>query len=316
MTSNAELIKKAHLTVADLEANGGKLNPEQSNAFIQKLIEQPTILNVARTVRMTAPQRLIEKIGFGTRIMHAATSGTALNAGDRAVPTTEKLQLSTKEVIAEVNLPYDVIEDNIERGNIGTGSDGSDTGGGIVDTIMNLIAQRAAADLEELALLGDTGSGDTYLAQLDGYIKQANVNVVDWQNGLIDRALFKKGVQTIEPKYLRNRASMRHYVSVRNEIEYRDTLADRQTGLGDAQFQGTGRVFANGIPLVTAELMPETNALTTNPQNLIWGVQRDMHFEVDKDIRQRLWILVLTLRIDFLIEEAEAIIKYENIQAT
>lgn len=315
MTSNAELIQKAHLTVADLEANGGKLNPEQANAFIQKLIEQPTILNVARTVRMSAPQRLIEKIGFGTRIMHAATSGQALSSGDRAVPTTEKLQLNTKEVIAEVNLPYDVIEDNIERGQIGTSSDGADTGGGIVDTIMNLIAQRAAADLEELALLGDQASGDPYLAQLDGYIKQANVNVVDWQNGLIDRQMFKKGVQTILPKYLRNRASMRHYVSVRNEIEYRDTLADRQTGLGDAQFQGTGRVFANGIPLAPAELMPETHALTTNPRNLIWGVQRDMHFEVDKDIRQRLWILVLTLRIDFLVEESEALIRYENIQA-
>ncbi len=130
---------------------------------------------------MSSPQRQINKISFATRILKPAVSNTPLSVGDRSSPTTEQVLLTTKEVIAEVRLPYDVIEDNIERGNIGqmTDTNGTPTSGGIRDTIMTLIAERAALDLEELALLGDTGSGDPYLALLDGWLIQSTSNVVD-----------------------------------------------------------------------------------------------------------------------------------------
>lgn len=315
MPSNAELMQKADMTVADLAANGGLLNPEQSDTFIRKLIEAPTLLNVARTVTMSAPSRKIEKIGFGTRILRPGVSGTPLDPADRSAATTELVQLDTKEVIAEVNLPYDVIEDNIERGNIGNASDGSDTGGGIADTIMALIAERVAADLEELAIQGDTGSADAYLALLDGFLVQATTNVVDNQNQVISRDMFKQGIKTIQAKYLRNRGSMRHMVSVNNETEYRDQIANRQTQVGDNALQGTVPVFSQGVPLRSAELMPDTNGITTNPLNMIFGIQRNIHVETDKDIRSRVYIIVVTARVDFKYEEEEAVIKYENIAA-
>jgi len=315
MSTNDTLMQKADWAVSDLNSNGGLLNPEQSNRFIRKLIEQPTLLRQARTVTMSAPQRNINKLQFANRIMKPATSGTALSQSDRSKPVTEQVNLNTKEVIAEVRLPYDVIEDNIERGNIGTHTEGGnpEADGGIKDTIMTLIAERAALDLEELALLGDTSSGDPYLALLDGYLQLATSNTVDAGTAAISKDVFKQMCQALPDQYMRNRAQMRHFASVDNEIAYRDTLADRETAMGDANIQGMNPVFAHGIRVEPASLMPETHVLMTNPMNLIWGVQRQIHVETDKDIKSREYIIVLTTRVDFQIEEPDATVKTINL---
>jgi hypothetical protein len=313
--NNQELMQKADWAVGDLDTNGGKLNDEQANQFIRKLLVQPTILNQSRTVTMSSPQRQINKINFASRILKPAVSNTPLSVGDRSAPTTEQVLLTTKEVIAEVRLPYDVIEDNIERGNIGahTDTNGTPASGGIRDTIMTLIAERAALDLEELALLGDTGSGDTFLALNDGWLVQATTNVVDLAGAAISKDTFKQGLQAMPDQYLRNRAAMRHFVSVDNEIAYRDSLANRETALGDAQIQGTSPVFGFGVPVEAAALMPAVNGISTNPLNMIFGIQRDVWIETDKDISSRVYIIVLTMRMDFKYEEEEAVVKYINI---
>jgi len=308
---NQDIIKKADLALADLSADGGLLLPEQSDRFIQVMVDSPTILNSARVVKMSGPQRNINKIGFGSRILRPAVSGSALIAGDRAKPTTSQVQLNTKEVIAEINLPYDVIEDNIERGSIGgTLQQGA---GGLHDTILTLIAERAALDLEELILLGDTASGDAYLALLDGYLKQATAHVVNGGAATISKALFKAGVKAMPDKYLRNRSALSHFISVDNETEYRDTYANRNTQLGDDQLQGNNKIFTFGSEVRAVPLMPAAKGLFTDPMNLIFGVQRKINIEFDRDIRARTFVIVLTARIDAQIEETDAVVSYTNI---
>lgn len=312
--SNRELMKKADWAVSDLASNGGLLNPEQADTFIRKLLIQPTLLKQSRVVTMNAPQRKINKIGFASRILNPATSATALASGSRSKPTTEQIQLNTTEVIAEVHLPYDLIEDNIEQGGIQGGVVPGDTiGGGIKDTIMSLIAERAALDLEELALKGDTTSGDPYLALKDGFLKQISTNVVDAGNNTISKAIFKAGVKAMPPQYLRDRAVLNHFISVNNETEYRDTLASRETALGDSQFAGVAPVYALGSPVQAVGLMPGANGIFTNPQNFIFGIQRQINIEAAKDIQARVFIIVLTARIDFRIEQEDACVKYINI---
>lgn len=313
-----------------MESNGGKLLPEQANAFIRKLLAQPTLLKQVRSVVMSSPQRNINKIQFGKRILRAGTQGTSLDtaaidgvfdplaeAAARAKPTTEQVQLNTKEVIAEIRLPYDLIEDNIERGNIGQATDtgGSPAGGGIVDTIMTLIAERAALDMEELAIQGDTSvvGADPYLGMLDGFLVLADQNVVDAGGATINKNVFKAAMKGMPDQYLRNLNALRNFVSVDNEIEYRDTLANRETALGDGTVTGDRRVSAYGVPVEAVSLMPAANGLMTNPLNMIFGIQRNIHIETDKDIRKREYIIVLTARLDFQIEEAEAVTKVINL---
>jgi hypothetical protein len=308
---NADIIKKADIALSDLANNGGLLLPEQTDTFIRTLIDQPTLLNQARVVAMNAPQRKINKIGFGSRILKAATSATALADSDRSKPDLGQVSLNTKEVIAEIHLPYDVIEDNIERGNINVAM--QQGAGGIHDTIVQLIAERAALDLEELCLLGDTGSVDPYLALFDGYMKLANVNAVN-VGATISKSAFKAALKAMPTKYLRNRSQLIHFLSVDNETEYRDTLANRNTALGDASVEGNNSLYAFGSQVQGVALMPATGGLFTNPLNLIFGIQRKINIEYDKDIRARTFIIVLTARVDCAIEQSDAVVKYTGIQ--
>ena len=321
MSNQARL--KADLAIADLSTNGGELTDEQANKFIRKLIEQPTIIRALRVIEMSGPTRQINKLGFGSRILRAGVQGTALaeDAGDTGVgrsrPTSEQILLTTSEQIAEIRIPYDVMEDNIERGGIGAQTEvgGTAFSGGIRDTILALAAERVSLDLEELALLGDTGSGDTYLAQLDGFIKigEDDGNISDHGGGAIDKTLFKGGLKTLPDQYVRNRSRMRHYVSIDQEVNYRDTLADRGTALGDSMIQGTTPVFGFGVPIGPVALMPEDKGMFTDPKNLIMGVQRNVMMEFDKEITTREYIIVITARVAFEIEEPDAVVVYNNI---
>lgn len=317
---NQEIINKADLALADLAA-GGLMNPEQSSTFIRTMLLQPTLLKQARVVTMGGPQKKIDKIGFGSRIMRAARQAAgnrALTESERAKPNFGKIELNTKEVIAEINLPYEVIEDQIEQAglNLGTGAannSGNPVSGQFKDTIMQMIAERAALDLEELALLGDTGSVDPYLALVDGYLKLATAHVLDNGAAGVSRELFKEGLKAMPKQFLRNKVALRHYLSHNNEIDYRDSLADRETGLGDTIVEGFRGVFGYGVPVEPVALMPETQGLLTIPQNLVMGIQRNISLEVDKDIRERVFIIVLTARVDFQLEEADAVVTYDNI---
>jgi len=310
MSSNQDLVKKADLALADL-ASGGLLNPEQTDKFIQTLLESPTLINSARVVTMNAPQKKINKIGFGSRILHPGVSSTPLADVDRVKPNLGQILLQSKEVIAEIHLPYDVLEDNIEGGNINAAAGSS--AGGLQDTIMTLVGQRAALDLEELAILGDTASGDAYLALTDGFLKRATAHVVDAGAVTINKDVFKAAIKAMPDKYLRVRGENSFFVSVDNETEYRDTVANRVTGLGDAALVTANSLAAFGSPIVAAPLMPNTKGIYTNPNNLIFGIQRRVNIEYDKDIRARKFIIVLTARVDFQIEEVNAIVAINNI---
>jgi hypothetical protein len=303
MASFRSIVEKADLAVSNLSTDGGYLNPIQANTFIRMVQEQPTILNDVRMVPMNGPRMEINTIGFTSRILKAApASGTALGASDRSAPTTDKIELLTTEIMAEVHLPYDVLEDNIERGNL-------------EDTIMALVAERTSLDLEELIISGDTEAGaDAYLRLKDGIVKQSTSHVVDYTDNpveTIDKSVFKAGIKAMPNKYMRNRPAMRFYVSPDVETEYADSLAGRLTALGDTRVETDYRAGLSpyGVPIKAAALMPDDKYIFTYPQNLIVGMQRQIMIETDRDIRTRMIIIVLTLRLDIKFETEDAVVK-------
>jgi hypothetical protein len=100
---------------------------------------------------------------------------------------------------------------------------------------------------------------------------------------------------------------------VDNETEIRDQYGARQTALGDQQIQGVLPVYVYGSKVTPVALMPGANGLFTDPNNLIFGIQRNIMIEYDKDIRARVFVVVLTCRVDFQVEEVNAITKYTGI---
>ena len=298
-----QIVEKAMISVSDLVSNGGYLNPEQSDRFLRDVRNAPTLLNDVRFVKMNAPKRVIENIGFGSRILkEAPASGVALGSADRSAPTTGKITLTTDEVIAEVNIPYDVLEDNIERGNL-------------EDTIMSMISERVALDLEEMLVLGDVDSGDNYLAMFDGALQLATSHTVSiaGESSAMSKNVFKQAILEMPTKYLRNRPAMRFYLSPDNETEYRDITADRQTGHGDATLQGYKPIMIFGIHAIPAVHVPDNKMIFVDPSNLIFGVQRDIMIETDRIIRERVIVIVVTLRIAIAVETEDALTVIEGI---
>lgn len=310
---NRELIEKAAMTLADL-ATGGLMNPTQFQTFYRKIIDAPTILREARTVPMPIDSMKIEKIGFGQRVLRPGIEGQALSEDQLSKPTTSTVTLNAKEVIAEVNITYDTLENNIERDNLR-------------DTIMTMLAERVSLDIEELIINGDTAEAgtDPYLGLLDGVLKKATSHVVDFQEQALDRTAFKQAYAAVPPKYLRNPADWRFYTSHVAALEWKDQIAQRQTALGDAAQATSQMPTAYGVPVQGVAMMqpyqgsePDVmlnDIILTHPRNILVGISRNIRLEVDKDIRARKFIIVVTMKVDVQFEEEDAVAKVIKVKA-
>lgn len=314
MPTKNELLARADLAIADLDTNGGLLEPDQANAFIDMIMDEPTIVQQARVIRMAAPEVKINRLGFGSRILRAArTTGSAddsgdnnryVRAADRAKPTSSQIQLTSSEVIAEVRIPYEVLEDNIE-------------GQSMEAHVMRLIARQAALDLEEFALWADTASGDAFLALQNGWLQRATAHVADNLSAGVSPDLVADALLALPQKYLRYLPQMRGFISVANTIRYRQRVSERQTGYGDSALQNTIPLQAHGLRLEGAPMLAADNigatGLVTFPQNLVFGIRRDITVETDKDIRSREYIIVLTMRCGLQVDDSDALVKLVNI---
>ena len=260
-----ELIRRADLALTDLVNGGGYLTTEQSNRFFRKMMDDAVILNQARLIPMSRPKMEINKIGFGSRVLRAANQGNlssptadgtgtrALVRSDRAKPTLSRITLETSEVIAEIDIPYEVLEDSIEGGDIDTNQ--------FQQTILDMLAQRITLDLEELVILGDTGSGDSYLALQDGVLVQTVSNVVNHGGDPMSVNMFGNAIKALPTKYHKLLGQYKFFTSMTKEIDYRLSVAQRQTALGDSIISGEKPVSVIGVGLNSAAYMPSDQAI-------------------------------------------------------
>lgn len=303
-------VQRADLALADLTANGGVLDIEHQNTFFRKIIDEPTFIKQTRTVPMSAPEMKIPKIGFGSRVLRPAPGGSGaldtgannrhLLAADRVKPDFSQVTLKTSEVISEIHIHDDLLEDNLEKDQM-------------AETIMTLLAERIALDLEEFVLKADKASGDAFLALQDGVLKLATANVVNAGAAPISVDVFNNMKKAMPTRYRRNLTSLRFLNSMNVESDYRVQVAGRGTNLGDQILTGSGALPVLGVPLQGIALMPEANGLLLDPKNVIVGVQRNIRIERARDIRARSWIIVVTMRLGFAIEEQEALVKLINL---
>lgn len=308
ITSNRSILEKADFALANLISDGGYLQPAQAAKFMRILIKQSKLMGMATVVPMRSPKQRIEKIRFGSRVLRSGTEGQALADADRVKPDLSKVELDAQLFKAECRLTNETLEDSIERGELR-------------QTIMQILAERIAADMEEIALVSDTASATPELAKFDGLLKQATSNVVDATDTRLSKQLFRDMLRSMPSEFLRNKAAMRFMTSVDAEIDYRDALADRATAVGDKFLEGEAAVTYSGIPLIDLQLMPEnvgtgshcTNMLFTDPKNINYGIWRQIMVETDKLVREGVLLIVATLRWDVKYAEETAVVKANNI---
>lgn len=314
MTTSNERLLRADIALSNLSSNGGLLLPEQANQFIDFVVEQPTMIAQARQQRMNGPQMKINRMGFDARVMHAATqAGGAQDSGandrylaaaKRSKPKTAQIQLDTKEYIAEVRIPYEVMEDNIEKGNF-------------EEHVMRQLAERAALDFEEFALFSDTTSGDADLALQDGWLKRIVSNVQDNASAGPSDAMVTQTLLTLPQRYLRNLPNMRLFMSIANKIKFQADRINRIGQLGDASAVANVDLYSQGVKIEPTATMAQdgvgAKGIFTYPQNLIFGIQRQITVETDKDIRSREYVIVVTARIALQVDDEVGAVKLLNI---
>lgn len=312
MASNQHYIEKADLSISNLTNEGGLLVAQQAKEFMEILIEESVILGMATTVPMVSPTFEISKMGFTSRVLRRASESTALPEGDRSKPELGKVQLTTHEFIAEARIPYGVVEDNVANGTF-------------QDYAMRLLAKAVSRDMEEVVINGDTTNAtDTYLATLDGIIKQITTQTVN-ANGLrLTKSQMKQAVQTLPSRFLRAQKNLAFLTSKNATIDYIDSLANRQTPMGDSKVVDAAAGEYMGYPVVPIPMMPEnlgggtntTVMLFADPKNIHVGIQREVRVETDRDISAREFIIVATVRFDVKWQHEPATVKVTNILAS
>ncbi|MDR7420793.1 MAG: phage major capsid protein [Armatimonadota bacterium] len=306
---NRSVLEKADLALADLTTGGGLLQPAQAQKFIRILIDESVILKQGTVVPMKSPKQLIEKIRFGGRILRAGSEATALPAGDRSKPDLSQVELDAQLFKAEVRLNNEVLEDSIERGQLR-------------QTIMQMMAEAISRDMDEVIVRGDTASPDPFLAKLDGILKQATSNIVDAMGQTTNKGIFRDMLKSMPSAFLRNKREMRFFTSVDSEIDYRDSLAERATVVGDKFLEQDEPVAYSGVPVVDVPMFPEnlgaggntTNVLLTDPKNINVGIWRQIRIETDKLVSEGVLIIVATLRFDVKFAEETAVVKAINVK--
>jgi len=308
-----ELLQKA-LETADLIAGGGDLNPEQSDKFITHLHDLSVMARDARQIPMKARKREISKMGVGQRATVPAAEGQ--DPAVRKKPSFSKVVLDTVEVMTPFEITYDVFEDNI-------------MGENIEDEIIKLFAAQIATDHEELFIMGDTASSDTYLALLDGWRKIAKTDghLYEHEGAGVSTDVLGELLDLLPERYMRNYQDLRFYVSPKFEHAYKRLLGQRPTPVGDKFLLSEQQASYAGIPLVRVPIIPSnltediggqphenlTFAILTPRRNLVTGIHRQMTLEKDKNIFARMRQYAFTSRVACAVEEPDAVTIAEQV---
>jgi hypothetical protein len=309
-TTNRTLLEKADLALADLTGGGGVLLPAQAQTFMRLLIKQSALMQQATVVPMPAPKFQISKIRFGSRVLRPGREGVALAPTDRTRPDMSFLELDAQLFKAEVHLSDEVLEDNIERGELR-------------QTVLEMIAEAAGRDMEEIVIAGDRSSSDPFLSTLDGVLKQSTSHVVDAAGAPLTKAVLRDLLRALPSEYLRDKKQMAFLTSVDADLTYRDSLAERATVGGDKFLEEDTPVLYSGVPVMPVPLFPDnlgaqqnaTVALLCNPKNIHVGIWRQIRIETFRDVSAGVMRIVATMRFDVKFADELGTAKAINLRA-
>lgn len=253
-----ERILKAIATTSDM-ASGGKLSDEQADKLIDYVINETVLSGNARIVRPKSENWLVDKINVAGRVAMPATEATAITAR-RGVAHT-RVTLTPHEIAIPFGVSDTYKEVNLE-------------GPDVEDHLIRMFAAKAANNLEQLYIGGDTvgpavieadlvdgGSAvnyikDAFLAIQDGWLRQADTggHIVDAAGANFGASTMTAAMNALPNKYKRNRADLRWWTSSSLAQLWLERVSTRATAAGDTALGGTGQAKPFGVPMIEAPL--------------------------------------------------------------
>ena len=290
-------------------------------------MDESRALKMARRVKMTAATRNIDKIGLGQKVLRKPTVGN--QQGDTTTINTGRVTLTSKDVMAVVNIGDNSIEDNIE-------------GSALVDHIMRMVGQAASNELEEAAFHGDTAVADAngILDIQDGWyklLKTGGATVIEamadanrlWPGAAPVGAKATRMLKALATKYRIDPTKLALMMHPDLYLDFGDEIAKLGYGEAFASVTGLRDLPLRSIPQIPCPLIrtnmsftysatPYTDGtfvLLTNPQNLIIGVQREIRVETERRPREQATYYVVSMRYAVNVENAAAAVLYDHAKA-
>lgn len=314
-------------------AGSGLLSPEQANTFIDYMWDATVIGNQVRTIRMRSTEMEIDRIGVGQRLLRAATE--AVDTGENQGVFFSKISLSTKKLRLDWELSTETLEDNIE-------------GEALEDHIARLMAAQAGNDLEDLAINGDTASGDPLLKVFNGWRKIAltgtattgtvdgAAHIVDHAGAPLNRAAANKALKAMPRKFMQRRNQLKFFTGTNLIQDYLYQLTEDGLSPRYADTNRTIRTegpagFASdsffGVPVQEVPLFNETLAgdyaspsgehgdlWLTFPKNLLWGVKREIKVVREYKAKKDTIEYTMFTRVGVGVENTDAFVVVKNVK--
>lgn len=273
------------------------LNPEKADRFIRIVGERTPMLMEARRLPMNSNKRDIDRVGFTGRILDAPSVYESDDTNDKKVSTYTN-QLEATEVMAAAGLKDATIEEVIEKENF-------------TDTLIDLIGGQVSRDLQNWFLNADKdGGGGAFFQLIDGWLELAANQVTGVASADFDptdvEAMFEACMLAVPEKYLEDPERWRFYVRWAVAHDLRKKYRARGTDLGDAAQTRNIPLTFEGVPVVVVPHMPADGCLFAPPDNLVYGIYRDVRIEPDRIPRKRQTDFIVTLRGDAHYEDENA----------
>jgi len=318
--STEALLQKAAVAVNDITSGGGVLQPEQLDQFLRITQVSQAILREARVEVVSRGQKLLDRTGMTSRFLRPGvednttqwTNPSAYFAAE-SKPTLGVIRLATQKMDGTAAVSWETLQRNIEKANF-------------ADTLVEIMAERAAFDLEDFGVNGDTTNGDytgTILKMQDGFLKKVPAShTIDYGHAAFNKNAFVQCINSIPARFRRNISEFRFYVSHGIEMAYRDVLATRGTVGGDVWQTEDGSLKAYGVPVIGVDSMPNELGTGANegviflahPKNLIWAVEDEIRILDEFNKTRDSLVLFFHASVDCAVEEVNAIAKCINVK--
>lgn len=308
MKENRELkptyVAKADMVLSDI-TSGGKLVADQMKKFILVNIKKQAVMERIRVTTLTRESTEIPKMTtFGTRVLHPGTESQAMTLSQRVAPGFDKVTLTSKEIVAQVDYPRYVLKDQVE-------------GPQFHNSLIAYLGLHTKRDMEDLVVNGYTSSTDLFLKMFQGMLRGASSNTYDAGDVALSTDVLDTTILTM-PEEFAEQPNLTFFTNRIAQSAYHKELSTRMTpNVGDeAQVRGMVPAY-KGIPIIKVPLFPNnegTGSACTyvwygDPKNFILGFHEDMELQSEYNIRERVWTVVVTMRTAQGYEHEPAVVK-------
>lgn len=291
MRTDQAIYQEVLLAITQEGIGGNEMPVAKAREFIIHGINETKLLPLVQVKIMTSEKEDIDRLTMAGRQTRKPSEGVAPD--DEGTVTWAKQQLSSEECILAIPITFRAIKRNLE-------------GKSVLDTIDNLAMKRFALDNEDLAINGDTESGDPFLSQNDGWVKigksvgqSLNTNGLTTYQAILDALIMKL------PEAYRDSDQN---IIIMNDADAQGLINELGARVDGVSWLVQGKVPPwKGRPILSMAKWPVGVYAFTPSTNLAYGIEQRIEKGVDRYERARKLDIVYTCYQDMGVAVPEAI---------